>query len=405
MMNSEREVIITKQTARRIAIRQSGLNKRSPFGRGKNAVYKALDHLGYIQIDTISVVERAHHHNLWNRVSNHEKKYLHILQFRDKKVLEYWAHAASYLPMKDFRYTLIMKQFFKDQKDRWPKPDKSIMNRVFEQVKSEGTMMARDFEHRQTPGGGWWDWKPAKWALERLFLEGDLVIRERKGFQKVYDIPENVIPADIDVSFPSLDAHARYLIRRCLQAFGIATLNEMYYLRKGMGPHVKKNVDEMLKEGELMKVQIKGLNNQYFSFPGKDQFTGIRIAKNVRILSPFDNLIIQRKRTKEIFGFDYQIECYVPRPKRKYGYFTLPLLYGDQFIGRMDSKANRKTKCYHIFNLVIEDEVKIDDRMLEELVKSIWEFTGFNGCVEVDIGRVEPADMKNEIELRIKDFE
>ncbi|HJW30854.1 MAG TPA: crosslink repair DNA glycosylase YcaQ family protein, partial [Saprospiraceae bacterium] len=197
MILATQPVHISKQEARRIILAAQGLDKMNPFGSGPKSVVKAVEHLGYVQIDTISVVERAHHHVLWNRIPAYQASWLDQAQKKSRAVFEYWAHAAAYLPMKDFRFSLPVMHAFKSKKDRWPKSQRTEMKKVLDRIKAEGPLMSRDFESTHK-GGSWWDWKPAKWALQRLFLEGALMVSHREGFQRIYDLPDRIIPEGID---------------------------------------------------------------------------------------------------------------------------------------------------------------------------------------------------------------
>jgi uncharacterized protein YcaQ len=389
---------ISKKEARRLAIHHGALNRNFPFGRGKNAVNKAIEYLGYTQIDTISVVARAHHHQLWSRVPNYKPSFLHELQ-KNKKIFEYWWHAAAYLPMQDYRYSLIWKQFFKDQKDGWPKADPALKRKVLERIDKEGPLMARDFKTEKSPKGGWWNWKPAKWALERLFLEGDLMVVARKGFQKRYDLTERALPGQIDNTMPSLEEYAANMIKKTLKTYGFARASEIAYLRNRMAEPVRKELKKMEDEGLVMKLRVKGLDHiTYFTPVELMKNSGVRIPNKVRIISPFDPVIIQRKRINNLFDFDYQIECYVPRHKRKFGYFCLPVLYGDRFIGRMDAKADRKNQLFHINHLVLEDSVARNKIDPEDLQKELVNFMEFNGCDQVRIHKVSPSKWYSFIE-------
>lgn len=373
---------ISKKTARRLIVHAAGLDRQVPFGKGVTGVFRTIDHLGYVQIDTISVIKRAHHHVLATRVPGYSSEWLYQLQ-QDKRVLEYWAHAAAFLPMEDYRFTLPIKKYFRENRDPWPKSEKKLMQDVLDRIKHEGPLMAKDFEtDRIRQGQGWWDWKPAKLALERLFLQGSLVTVGRSGFQKIYDLPENVIPDHINTKEPTTDEYARYLIDRYLQSLGLATLGEITYQRKNIKSSVKKVLDLQVQEGSIKRVEVSGIPKMEYFAESSLLERQVRITPKIHILSPFDNLTIQRNRISALFDFDYQIECYVPQPKRKYGYFCLPLLYGDQFIGRLDAKADRKDKILIIKNLHFEEKKysKINPVKYSQALK---EFADFNECHQV----------------------
>ena len=172
------------------------------FGKGKQAVYKLIDHLGFVQIDTIYVVERAHHHAIVSRVPDYKREWLEQLQ-ADGKIFEFWTYAAGYLPMRDFRFSLPLKESFLSRRKPLAQAEKNLMKAVLDRISREGPLMARDFENdRVTKSSGWWDWRPSKLALERLHLDGRLMTIRRKDFQKVYDLPANIIPSHIDTAMP-----------------------------------------------------------------------------------------------------------------------------------------------------------------------------------------------------------
>ena len=372
--------------ARKLALLSQGVHRS--FGSGANGVAKAIEELSYIQIDTISVVERAHHHTLFNRVAAYKHTHLDLLQQKGR-IFEYWSHAAAYLPMNDYRFSLPRKKQYLDGERHWRKHDQNMSAKVLERIRQEGPLQARDFERVKGKAAGknqgWWDWKPAKVALEQLFMEGRLMISKRVGFQKVYDLSERVIPQGIDTSFPSQDEYNRHLIDRYLTANGLAMPAHIAYLRKGMKPAIVELCQQMREKGELVEVQVG--QNRYYAGANFTQILNQRLTKSkLKILSPFDNLLIQRQRTLELFGFDYQIECYVPAPKRKFGYFSLPLLLGRDFVGRMDAKIDRKTKILHIKNLNLETtEI---DTFIGAALPAIREFLKFHSGETIVVAKI-----------------
>lgn len=367
--------------ARQIVLSSQGVYKEKEMGRGVDAVLKAIEHLAYIQIDTISVVERAHHHTLWNRVMNYQNKYLDQL-LEQQKVFEYWSHAAAYLPMCDFKYSLPRKLGVK-RRDHgyWNFLDKKMLKHVLDRITAEGPLQARDFEHktlRKTKG--WPEKKPAKKALDQLFMEGDLMIVRRDGFQKVYELTERVLPSNVDNRFPTNEEFHQHLIFNYLLANGLGTAAQMSYLLKGLKPALEKTCMHLLEDGQLILITVNDQN--YYALPNIEESLSKSVRRGrVKILSPFDNLLIQRQRTKDLFDFDYQIECYVPAAKRKYGYFCLPLLWGDQFAGRMDAKIDRKSGVLHIQSLHLENSKFLNSKQAEfnqALQRSLNNFLVFN---------------------------
>jgi len=370
---------ISNKEARHLVLTNQGLTNNF-FGNKKEGTLKAIEHLGYVQIDTISVVERAHHHTIWSRVNDYRKSYLDELMEQDKTVFEYWSHAAAFLPMRDFRFSLYRKNLFATRKKNWYASAK-ITRFVFDRIKAEGPLQSKDFEEEKKKQG-WWEWKESKRALEQLFMEGKLMVAKRQGFQKVYDLAENVLPAGTNTKAPTEEEYAGYLIEKTIRANGMAAKGEIGYLRAHAKPAIIKMLKEMEEGGLILPVQIKGGAEIFYTTQQSlERAESTRPAKAVSILSPFDNCVIQRARLKNIFDFDYTIECYVPEPKRKYGYFCLPFLYGDMFAGRIDCKAERGEKVLYVKRVFYEK--KGDSRLKTELGKALKKFAAFNGCVEV----------------------
>jgi len=377
---------------RRLALASQGLLQASPFGLGLAGTRRAVAHLGYVQIDTISVVERAHHHVLYSRVPKFEPSMINKLLL-DGDVFEYWSHAAAFLPMDDFRFSLPYKQALKSGQTHWYKdPDKKLMAELLARVDSDGPLRSRDIEAKSSNNAaGWWDWKPAKKALEQLYMQGDLMVCDREGFQKVYDLTERVLPSCVNTTFPSLEEFGNHLIDQQLRCHGLASLKGLTYLRRNTGLRkvVKNLVDERLAQGLLEQIKIPS-DEVFVIEPDALERRLPRLNNRLLILSPFDNSVIQRDRLKSLFQYDYQIECYVPESKRQYGYFCLPLLYRGEFIGRMDCKAHRKERRLEIKSLYLETQSFDDYMVISAFVEAIKLFSQFQQCDSVTLASVEP---------------
>ncbi len=387
--------------ARKLVLLSQRVPPAKQAGSAKSATLTAIEHLGYVQIDTISVVERAHHHTLWNRNPRYRTAHLDQL-LAEKQVFEYWSHAAAYLPFRDYRYSLPRKQALaRGDQDHWYERDPGLMKQVLQRIADEGPLMARDFEHTGKKTGEWHT-KPAKRALEYLFMQGDLMVPRRVGFQKVYDLTERVLPEGCDTTLPGPEEQARFLITRYLRANGLGQPAEIAYLMKGMKPRIAATLDEMLAAGELRLIRVAG--EQYYVLPSTLELLGRPLARSrLKILSPFDNLVIQRRRMKTLFGFDYQIECYVPGPKRQYGYFSLPLLWDGKLVARMDCKADRNEALLHIHHLALEPSVTRIDALLGALDRELELFLAFNRCSRLRLHRTTPAGLKPELLTGIRD--
>lgn len=363
------------------------------------ATLATVEHLGYIQIDTLSVIERAHHHTLWNRNPRYQPGHLDQL-ISEQKVFEYWSHAAAYLPMRDYRFSLPRKRAFASgEQAHWDARDEGLIKLVLKRISAEGPLMAKDFDSDGKQVGAW-KAKPAKKALEYLFMQGDLMIAKRVNFHKVYDLTERVLPEGTDIVPPAAEEHARFLILQFLRANGLGQLAEMGYLLKGVKPQLALTLAEMIADGEV--VQVEAMGQSYAALPASLELLGKPLPRRkVKILSPFDNLVIQRKRMKEFFDFDYLIECYLPATQRKYGYFSLPILWGGKLAGRMDCKVERKEKRLLIHHLALEGWVRDPDLFGEDLGRELRGFLKFCGCHSGEVQRTTPAKLRAELRKQI----
>lgn len=363
--------------AQKLHLMASGIYSNN-FGKGKAGVQHAIEHLGYVQIDTISVVERAHHHVLYSRLPHYKPALLDELLEKDKTVFEYWSHAAAYLPMRDYRFSLVRKNKYNKGHWSWYN-NKKMLAYVYDRIKAEGPLQSRHFEEQKKPAG-WWNWKETKQALEQHFMQGSLMVAARAGFQKVYDLTERVLPADVNTKEPTTDEFAQHLILNSVRANGFANEEEISYLRRGIKPSISKNIKRLVKEGVIQPVHVKGVDKPYYTTESALQLlNGTSSKKQAHILSPFDNSIIQRKRINTLFGFDYTIECYVPEKKRRYGYFCLPILYSNNFIGRIDCKADRSTKQLIIKSLHLEEGFRRSSAFDSAFNTALKKFAAFNG--------------------------
>lgn len=378
------QLILTIPQARKIILHAAGLSKRAQFGKGPEAVCKLIDHLGFVQIDANYVVERAHHHAIASRVPGYQMEWLEELQ-ADGRIFEFFIADAGYIPMRDFRFSLPVKECFLSERKALTQAERNLMNGVLDRISREGPLMVKDFENdRQEASSGWWDWRPSKIALERLYLDGRLMIT-RKKFQKVYDLPLNIIPDGIDTTSPAPEEFARYIIRRCLQSLGVTSVKEMAWrARRVKNNVVKQELEKLVEEGEVCRVVVEGLKTAPLYMLSAYKNKKIALSNEVFILSPFDILNVFRHRLKDFFNFDYQVECFVPQAKRKYGYFSLPILVGDTFVARMDAKADRKQKTLTVHNLHFEP-VELSQEAIVGIIDALDAFVSFNQCQDIVI--------------------
>lgn len=370
--------------ARNLVLNNQLLTKQHT-SNNKHKLLRIIEKLGYVQIDTISVVERAHKHVLWTRFPSYRNEMLDELIDKDKKVFEFWDHAAAYLPMDNYRYTLPRKEMYRRKYRDWERKNKKLLNYVISRITEEGPLQSRDFVEPKKRGL-WWDWKPAKEALEFLFHTGRLSAKARRSFQKVYDLTERVIPYTVNKNFPTDKEQSRHIITKTIQSHGFASEREITYLRHHNKKSTKIIINELLEEKFIIPVKIKNLEKEtYYTFPDNlKSMNRIKAPRSLHILSPFDNLVIQRKRLKELFGFEYVIECYLPAHKRKFGYYCMPVLEGNQFIGRLDAKADRNSGVLRVIRFFPESSRTIGRDTLSRLEEKLDKLAVFSGCRSVD---------------------
>ncbi len=394
--------------ARRLAVQAQLLDGHAGLPEGKEGAAGAIDRLGYVQIDTISVVERAHHHALRTRCSDYAPWMLDELLAVDRRVFEYWGHAASYLPIRDFRYYLprMQRSPTRERGQAWLTENRTVVDAVLDRIQAEGPLSSKDF-HSSDQGrrGTWWDWKPAKMALEMLFSQGKLMVTARRNFQRIYDLTERVLPDTVDTNAPSDDEVHRFLVRRALDAYGVANQREIRMHIDGAGAaEIGNALASLLDEREIVQISIAGVDGQpdYTTPETLDRVGKLPDPERCVLLSPFDNLIIQRNRTERLFGFNYSLECYVPAAKRVHGYFVFPILHGDRFIGRLDPKADRKTKTLIVRKLGFEPAIARIADILPKLADTIADFARCNGCETVTFENLRPTSHQRALQRLVR---
>ena len=394
------------ESLRRLALSHQGLISPASFGTGLSGTRHAIEHLGYVQIDTISVVERAHHHILWSRVPDYQQSHLNQL-VKQQHIFEYWFHAASYLPMQDYRYALPHMTSIRNGEHRYfNRGDQAFMNEILARAKAEGSIRLRSIEQgNKQNSGGWWNSSLARRSIEQLFMQGDLMISERNGMEKVYQLTEYCIPSHLDLSVPTLEEYARYLFNTTLRAHGVFAWKQLLHLKVGqkIREAMRDIVNEQLDAGVITTLAQLGSSdkesqNLYIQTDALEQIPNIELK--VKILSPFDNLVIHRDRLNTLFKFDYRLECYVTPPKRVFGYFCLPILYGDQIVGRIDCKAHRAKNQFEVISLHLEPQhlnhtIADPAHFFNALNTEIHHFAQFNQCININEGLHKILDQSN----------
>ena len=388
---------ISLATARQLALRAHGLDGGWTLPPDKEGAAQIIERLGYVQIDTIHVIQRAHHHTLWTRFPQYAPEMLGDLLAKDRRVFEWWTHAMAYIPMRDYRFYAprMGYQALWGRQREWLVEYADVIAHVKDRIRAEGPLGASDFEKPASFKTGWWDWKPAKQALEILASMGELMVTRRQNFQRIFDLTERVLPPDVDTTPPTDEELQRFMVRFALNTSGVLRENEVQWSRQKADPAV---LQTLVDKGEVTAFEVEGLNGEP-CYALSDVLESVSQSPNgephLHILSPFDNLIIDRRWLKAFFdGFEYTIECYLPEAKRKYGYFVLPILWGDRFVARLDSKADRKPKTFVIKRLLFEPDFDECEAVLPALVEKLRAFAAFNGCDNFAVEDVKPEKVK-----------
>jgi uncharacterized protein YcaQ len=311
-----------------------------------------VKHLGYVQIDTINVIERCHHHILWTRIPSYRRTHLSQAQAVDKSVFEYWTHALSYVPTDDLRFFVAdMKRHRKLPKSWFGSVSKSDLRKVLDLVRMSGPLSIRDIDdevlvEKHHP---WASRKPSKRALQMAFFGGLLTISERSGMLKTYELMDRHFGWEKPPKAASEREIAEYLLDRALRSHGVVSLDSVCYLDAKRKPAVRKVIERRVRRRALLPIIVEGGDKvEHWAEPSVLDAVPEVPAELVHILSPFDPLIIQRKRLKLFFDYEHRFEAYVPREKRLFGYFALPVLVGDQIVAVLDLKADRGSRALKV---------------------------------------------------------
>ena len=339
---------LTKAQARQIWLRAQRLDTRAPFGDGPQATAAAVEHLGYVQIDTINVIERCHHHILWNRIPDYRRADLRQAQSVDRSVFEYWTHALSYVPTKDLRFFIPAMKRHKREGHKWlGSVSPADLRKVMRLIRRDGALTIRDIDDDVLVDKEhlWASRKPSKRALQLAFYTGELTVSERNGMLKTYELMTRHFGWDRPPKPASARETTAYLLDRALRAQGVVSLDSTCHLDAPNKAQVRRLIESRVRRNELVPVALEGAGKQeHWAEPATLENAGGAASELVHILSPFDPLIIQRRRTHLFFDYEHRFEAYVPKEKRLFGYFALPVLAGDAVVAALDLKTDRKSR-------------------------------------------------------------
>ncbi len=401
--------VLSKSQAQQLMLAGLGLLKTSRKKAVKQDLLTTVRQIHNLQLDTISVVARAHLHILWSRLGKYDPAWLEELH-AEGRLFEYFSHGVSLLPIEDyplFRSLMMQKYVGWSNIRDWGEQNADVLEKILEHIHQNGEVRSADFKNKQS-GGKWWNWKIEKLALEHLYYRGDLMISRREKFQRVYDLRERVLPAWDDSQAPVYEDAVKALILNAVKALGVANLSwaaNYFYIKK---TETAQALKVLQKEGLIHPVKVEGLKgNPYYVHNENlallnEALNGRLHPTHASILSPFDPLVSDRARTRELFDFDYNIECYTPAPKRKFGYFVLPILHKGRLVGRMDAKAWRNEGYLQVIKLFLEPGVKATTALAKDLAKTIKTYAAWQGLDIVKIDWTEPENIINLLQSELE---
>ncbi len=347
-------VKISNAAARRMALAAQGFDKPRPEKATRRHVEATIARLGVLQIDAVNVLARAHYLPLYSRLGAYDPALLDAVWLGKKRsTFEYWGHEASILPHSAhplFRWRMEAARTGAPFRNgvgeahaaRWreyAKTQKKYLRSVLDEIRDRGPLGASELSAAGERKGPWWGWSDGKLATEYLFRIGDLTTGARRGFERIYDLPERVHPFHVhEAPTPSRDDAVRALTLNALAAMGVACVDDLVDYFRVPKPYVKAALETLAEDGAVLPADVEGWTAPAYLHPGAKTPRRIETAA---LLAPFDPVVWRRERALALFGFDYKIEIYVPQPQRRYGYYVLPFLLGDTLAARVDLKTDR----------------------------------------------------------------
>lgn len=396
---------ITAAQARRLLLEAQGLTGRADGAADHARVYRLIERMGFVQIDTISVVERAHHLILASRLDAYRPERLAGLLERERSLFEHWTHDASAIPTAWFAHWKPRFERYRrrDPQRAWwkarmgPEP-KRIIAEVLDRIERDGPIMSRDIESpRDEPTGiedEWWRWKPHKCALEHLWRCGELAVARRVNFQKVYDLTRRVLPHGHAAGPPGEDEHVEWACASALERLGCATPRELAAFWNAITlAQARAWCDAALRGGRIVPVEVQAADGSrprlavaFHDWRGRLESAG-RAPRRARLLCPFDPVLRDRERTSRLFNFDYRFEAFVPAAKRRFGYYVMPVLDGEQLVARVDPKFDRARGILRLRRVWWEPGVRVTPALEARFDAAVDRLARFLGADSWSIGR------------------
>lgn len=392
------ELTLTLAAARALHLAAQGLLQPRRKKAQKADVLDTIRQMAMLQIDTIHVVARSPYLVLWSRLGDYPPAWLEQL-LEEGALFEYWAHEACFVPIEDYglyRHRMLDPAAMGwKYSETWMRERRADVDAVLDHIRTHGPVKSSDFERQDGQGGGWWQWKPEKRSLEVLFTAGRLMIARRHNFQRVYDLAERVLPDwDDERHMPAMDDVRRTFVLKTVKSLGLARASWIADYFRTRPPRL--DPETLVAGGALLRARVQGWDDPVYIHPDLADLAagaaqGSLAATATTILSPFDPVVWDRRRALDLFGFDYRLECYTPAEKRRYGYFTLPVLRRGALVGRVDAKAHRREQVFELKSVALEPGVKVSDRFVRDVAGALQRCASWHGCPQVRVAASEPA--------------
>jgi uncharacterized protein YcaQ len=396
------------EKARELLLAAQGLGAVSKRAT-KEDVRGIIRRMGVLQIDSISVVARSPYLVLWSRVGTYDPVWLEEL-LAEGALFEYWSHAACFIPIEDYGlYRRLMIEG--GEKTRtWMRAHHEEIEHVMDRISEKGPVRAAEFTRADGKAGGWWEWKPEKRALEHLFAAGELMISRRENFHRVYDLRDrvlaNALPDWEDALAPNEQEVRRALALKAIRALGVTPARWVpdYFRTPKKG--VAELLVELADEGELLRARIEGLDEPAYvhpdnAGPAEKILSGGLRSSVTTLLSPFDPVVWDRARALELFDFEYKIEVYTPAARRRYGYYSLPILHNGALVGRLDAKAHRKQGTFEVKAMHLEPDTPESEDLVSGLAGALRDCAGWHGTPEVLVRWSDPSELAETLRLAL----
>lgn len=373
-----------------------------------DAVYDVVARLGAVQIDTLQVVQRSHYLAVWSRLGCYDPAHLDRLQVDEpRRLFEDWFHAACIVPLNEYRYRLPRKRLTRSQPSQYAQEwlrqpgNRDLMDAALARVRENGAVTVADFEYDGPQRDSWYDWKPAKRALEYLIAWGELMIAGRDGFRRIYDLTERVLPDWVDRTEPTREEMILHEAELAVRVFGVCLENQVAdFVHELNTTLIRPYVAQLLASGVLTPVRARFNDGEVHdavvhrdNLPLLEQAAdGALTARRTTFLSPFDSFFWPRRRDVQLWGFRQSLEAYLPAHRRQYGYFCLPILHHDRLVGRFDPKLERATGLLRLKALYLEPGVEPSAELMDDIAVAMRDFMRFHGAHELTVERSEPAE-------------